>query len=625
MNILESINQPDDLKLLMPKQLTQLADEIRDLIINTVSENGGHLASSLGVVELTIALYKVFNFPSDKIIWDVGHQAYAHKILSDRRERFSTLRQKNGIAGFPKISESRYDTFGTGHASTSISAALGMAAARDIDKENYNVIAVIGDGALTGGEAFEALNNAGSLKKNMLIILNDNEMSISKNVGALSSYLSHIRTAPEYTHMKKDIGRLLNHLPKVGQTFYKTAEMLKDGVKNAFIAGGLFEEIGLSYIGPVDGNDLDSLINILQRIKNISGPILLHITTKKGKGYLPAENEPDKFHGIGRFDIQTGKTLSKASSIPTYTQIFSKTILELAQSDKDIVTITAAMPGGTGLIPFAKMYPERFFDVGIAEEHALTMAAGMAASGKKPVIVLYSTFAQRGYDQILHDICLQNLPVTICLDRAGIVGEDGPTHHGVFDYSFLRNIPGITIMAPKDENELRNMLYTAVTYGKPIVLRYPRGQAQGVHMDEQLTKLAIGQSEIINDNGEYAIIAAGTMVYPAMEAARLLAADDITCSVINARFIKPLDENLLIKLAQSKKYIITVEENVLAGGFGSAILELLTKNNISINNITCMGLPDKFIPQGSRSELLQDNKLTAEGIAETIKNISLQN
>lgn len=625
MNILESINQPDDLKLLMPKQLTQLADEIRDLIINTVAENGGHLASSLGVVELTIALYKVFNFPSDKIIWDVGHQAYAHKILSDRRERFSTLRQKNGIAGFPKISESRYDNFGTGHASTSISAALGMAAARDIDKENYNVIAVIGDGALTGGEAFEALNNAGSLKKNMLIILNDNEMSISKNVGALSSYLSHIRTAPEYTHMKKDIGRLLNHLPKVGQTFYKTAEMLKDGVKNAFIAGGLFEEIGLSYIGPVDGNDLDSLINILQRIKNISGPILLHITTKKGKGYLPAENEPDKFHGIGRFDIQTGKTLSKASSIPTYTQIFSKTILELAQSDKDIVAITAAMPGGTGLIPFAKMYPERFFDVGIAEEHALTMAAGMAASGKKPVIVLYSTFAQRGYDQILHDICLQNLPVTICLDRAGIVGEDGPTHHGVFDYSFLRNIPGITIMAPKDENELRNMLYTAVTYGKPIVLRYPRGQAQGVHMDEQLTKLAIGQSEIINDNGEYAIIAAGTMVYPAMEAARLLAADDITCSVINARFIKPLDENLLIKLAQSKKYIITVEENVLAGGFGSAILELLTKNNISINNITCMGLPDKFIPQGSRSELLQDNKLTAEGIAETIKNIRQQN
>lgn len=624
MNILESINQPDDLKLLMPKQLTQLADEIRDLIINTVSENGGHLASSLGVVELTIALYKVFNFPSDKIIWDVGHQAYAHKILSDRRERFSTLRQKNGIAGFPKISESRYDNFGTGHASTSISAALGMAAARDIDKENYNVIAVIGDGALTGGEAFEALNNAGSLKKNMLIILNDNEMSISKNVGALSSYLSHIRTAPEYTHMKKDIGRLLNHLPKVGQTFYKTAEMLKDGVKNAFIAGGLFEEIGLSYIGPVDGNDLDSLINILQRIKNISGPILLHITTKKGKGYLPAENEPDKFHGIGRFDIQTGKTLSKASSIPTYTQIFSKTILELAQSDKDIVAITAAMPGGTGLIPFAKMYPERFFDVGIAEEHALTMAAGMAASGKKPVIVLYSTFAQRGYDQILHDICLQNLPVTICLDRAGIVGEDGPTHHGVFDYSFLRNIPGITIMAPKDENELRNMLYTAVTYGKPIVLRYPRGQAQGVHINEQLTKLAIGQSEIINDNGEYAIIAAGTMVYPAMEAARLLAADDITCSVINARFIKPLDENMLIKLAQSKKYIITVEENVLAGGFGSAILELLTKNNISINNITCMGLPDKFILQGSRSELLQDNKLTAEGIAETIKNIRQQ-
>ncbi|WP_182187903.1 1-deoxy-D-xylulose-5-phosphate synthase [Pectinatus frisingensis] len=621
MNILEQLNTPDDLKLLLPKQLLQLAEEIRSLIIDTVSKNGGHLAPSLGTVELTIALYKIFDFPTDKLVWDVGHQAYTHKILSGRRDQFSTLRQKGGLTGFPKRSESPYDAFGVGHASTSISAALGMAAARDIDGGRFKVIAVIGDGAMSGGEAFEALNNVGALKKDMLIILNDNEMSISKNVGALSSYFSQIRTNPEYTRVKKDIGSLIARLPKVGQTFYKTAEILKDSVKNAFIAGGLFEEMGISYIGPVDGNNLPNLITILQRIKNIHGPVMLHILTKKGKGYPPAEKHPDKFHGIGRFNIETGQSVSKPSSIPTYTQIFSNTLLKIASDDKDIVAITAAMPGGTGLSAFARQYPERFFDVGIAEEHALTMAAGLASAGKKPVVALYSTFAQRGYDQILHDICLQNLPVTICLDRAGLVGEDGPTHHGVFDYSFLRNIPGITLMAPQDENELQHMLYTAIEHNGPIVLRYPRGQACGIPMDISLHHLPIGFGKILSDSGEYAIIAIGSMVCPALKAAEILRSDNILCSVINARFIKPLDKALLITLAQTKKHLITVEENVLAGGFGSAVLEVLSQNNISPGKITCLGLPDKFIPQGPRDELLRDYGLTAGGIAKTIKNL----
>ena len=619
MNILKNIKRASDLKLLLPNQLTQLAEEIRQLIIGVTSANGGHLASSLGVVELTIALYKVFNFPIDKLVWDVGHQAYAHKILTGRRDKFYTLRKSGGLAGFPKRTESIYDAFGTGHASTSISAALGMAAARDIDNEDYKVIAVIGDGALTGGEAFEALNNVGALKKDMLIILNDNEMSIAKNVGALSSYLSQIRTAPEYTKAKKNLGNFLHHLPKLGDTVYKTAGMLKDSIKNAFIAGGLFEEMGISYIGPVDGNNLFELINVLQRVENIRGPVLLHIFTKKGKGYIPAENKPDKFHGIGRFDIQTGESLSSPTTVPTYTQVFSKTLLEMARTDKDIVAITAAMPGGTGLTPFAQQYPKRFFDVGIAEEHAITMAAGLAAAGKKPVVALYSTFAQRGYDQILHDICLQKLPVTLCLDRAGIVGEDGPTHHGVFDYSFLRHIPNIMVMAPKDENELQRMMYTALACKAPVVLRYPRGQAYGVQMDKEPRPIAIAKAEVLETKGEIAIVAIGTMVYPAVEAAKKLAAEGIFCSVVNARFVKPLDKNLLLKLAATKKFILTVEENVLAGGFGSAVLELLCQNGSLQCAVKCMGLPDQFIPQGSRKELLQMNNLTAEGIASFIK------
>ncbi|WP_196604616.1 1-deoxy-D-xylulose-5-phosphate synthase [Pectinatus haikarae] len=625
MDILNNIKQPDDLKLLLQNQLLQLAEEIRKLIIDVAAENGGHLASSLGVVELTIALYKVFDFPTDKIIWDVGHQAYAHKILTGRRDKFHTLRKKGGITGFPKITESKYDAFGTGHASTSISAALGMACARDIDRQTYKVVAVIGDGALTGGEAFEALNNAGALKKDIVIILNDNEMSISKNVGALSRYLDKIRIAPEYTKVKKDVGTLLQHLPKVGDRVYKTASLLKDSIKNVLVAGNLFEEMGLSYIGPVDGNDMPKLIEVLQGINNMQGPVLLHVITKKGKGYMPAEKKPDKFHGIGRFDIQTGESLGKISNIPTYTQIFSEMLLKMAEVDKDIVAITAAMPGGTGLTPFSQKYPERFFDVGIAEEHALTMAAGLAAAGKKPFVALYSTFAQRGYDQILHDICLQNLPVTICLDRAGIVGEDGPTHHGVFDYSFLRNIPGILMMAPKDENELRRMMYTAAGCKSPAVIRYPRGQACGVNLDAGVQTVDIGKAEIITESaGDTVIIAVGTMVHPARKAAQKLSDEGIACSVVNARFIKPMDENMFAELGRTKRFILTVEENVLAGGFGSAVLEILSRNDAMPPKIKCMGLPDQFICQGARSELLQENNLTAEGIISVIRENSIK-
>lgn len=621
MSILENINDPSDVKRLLPQQLTQLARELREMIIKVTAANGGHLAPSLGVVELTIALYKVFNFPTDKLIWDVGHQAYAHKILTGRRDKFFTLRQKGGITGFPNRSESKYDAFGTGHASTSIAAALGMAAARDIDKDDYNVIAVIGDGAMTGGEAFEGLNNVGALKKKMLIILNDNEMSISKNVGALSAYLSQLRTVPQYNKAKEDLGKFLKHLPKVGSKVYKTAEIVKDSIKNAFIEGGLFEEMGLSYFGPLDGHDIPGLISILQRIKLMTGPVLLHIITKKGKGYLPAESHPDKFHGIGRFDIKTGQCPQKFSKILTYTQAFTKALLNIAKDNHDIVAITAAMPDGTGLLPFAKEYPQRFFDVGIAEEHALTMAAGLAAAGKRPIVSLYSTFAQRGYDQILHDICLQKLPVTICLDRAGLVGEDGPTHHGVFDYSYLRHIPNMTIMAPKDENELGNMLYTATKLATPVVIRYPRGEACNVLIDSEFSPLAIGKVEVLTDEAAIAIVAVGSMVYPALAASRQLAHDSIYCEVINARFVKPLDKDLLQKLAKTKKYIFTVEENVLAGGFGSAVLELLCGNGAICCPIKCIGLKDAFVAQGSRAELLAENKLTADGIASTIRDV----
>ncbi len=482
-NILDKINTPGDIKDLSVKELTILAGEIRNKIIDTCATNGGHLAPSLGTVDLTLALYSIFNPEQDKIIWDVGHQAYTHKILTGRKDRFSSLRTKGGITGFPKMSESNYDAFGVGHASTSISAAVGMAIERDMLKENHKVLAVIGDGAFTGGEAYEGLNYAGTMGKNIIVVLNDNEMSIDKNVGAMAEYLARIRIDPQYNKVKKDLQEFFQSIPYIGETLWKAGDSLKDGVYAALTPGSLFEFLGYTYVGPIDGHNIEFMQEVFAKAKDLEGPVLIHVRTTKGKGYDFAENEPDKFHGIGKFDRATGELIKKPGAAPSYTEIFSNAIIELAGMNPRISAITAAMPSGTGLKAFANVYPERFFDVGIAEEHAMTMAAGMAAAGGKPVVALYSTFAQRAYDQIVHDVCLQNLPVTICLDRGGLVGADGPTHHGVFDYSYLRHIPNLVVMAPKDENELRNMLYTAMEYNGPIAVRYPRGSATGVPVD----------------------------------------------------------------------------------------------------------------------------------------------
>lgn len=620
MNILEQIKSPADLKYMAVPQMQTLASQIRELIIKTVAQNGGHLAPCLGTVELTLALHKVFSCPRDKIVWDVGHQAYTHKILTGRREKFPTLRQKNGITGFPNRFESMYDAFGVGHASTSISAALGMAVARDLNHENYNVIAVIGDGALTGGEALEGLNNAGISKRRLIVILNDNEMSIAPNVGGLSEYLSLIRVNEKYRRAKKDVHRLLSSIPHIGTSVLKTANYVKDGFKNAIVPGGFFESLGFTYIGPVDGHNLDDLINILEKVKiNMDGPVLLHVQTKKGKGYIPAERHPDKFHGVGKFDISTGKPIVSDSIVPTYTAVFSQALVDLAAQNKDITAITAAMPSGTGLQKFSQIYPERFFDVGIAEEHAVTFAAGQATQGKHPVVAIYSTFSQRAYDQIIHDVALQNLPVVLCLDRAGLVGEDGPTHHGVFDMAYMRQIPNMVCMAPKDENELRQMVYSAVNYNCPCSIRYPRGKACGAEIQEDFTLVEKGKGELLSMGDDAAIIAVGSMVQEAIKAKDELLQEKINCTLINARFIKPLDANLILNAARKAKFIVTVEEGVLAGGFGSAVLELLNDNHIYMP-VVRLGIKDKFIEQGTRQEILDECGLNSKSIVSAVKN-----
>lgn len=621
MNILEQIKSPADLKYLSIPKMQALATQIRELIIKTVSQNGGHLAPCLGTVELTLALHKVFSCPRDKIVWDVGHQAYTHKILTGRRDKFSTLRKKNGITGFPNRFESIYDAFGAGHASTSISAALGMAVARDLNHENYNVIAVIGDGAMTGGEALEGLNNAGISKRKMIVILNDNEMSIAPNVGALSEYLSLIRVNEKYRRAKKDVHRILSSIPRIGNSVLKTANYVKDSFRNAIVPGGFFESLGFTYIGPTDGNNLEDLINVLEKIKiNMDGPVLLHVQTKKGKGYIPAERHPDKFHGIGKFDIATGKPIVSDSIIPTYTAVFSQALVDLAAQDKNITAITAAMPSGTGLQKFSELYPSRFFDVGIAEEHAVTFAAGQATQGKHPIVAIYSTFSQRAYDQIIHDVALQNLPVVLCLDRAGLVGEDGPTHHGVFDMAYIRQIPNMVCMAPKDENELRQMLYSAIKYNSPCTIRYPRGSACGVEIQEEFSLVEKGKGELLSIGDDIAIIAVGSMVQEAIKAREELLNEKINCSVINARFIKPLDANLILAIARKVKFIVTVEEGILAGGFGSAVLELLSDNNIYDVPVIRLGIKDKFIEQGTRQEILDECNLNSKSIVNAVKN-----
>ncbi|MEA5093110.1 1-deoxy-D-xylulose-5-phosphate synthase [bioreactor metagenome] len=621
MTLLDKINSPDDLKQFTAEELECLCNEIRTLLIDVTSKNGGHLAPNLGVVELTIALHKVFNTPKDKIVWDVGHQAYVHKILTGRKEAFATLRQYKGLSGFPKRQESPHDAFGTGHASTSISAALGMAAARDLKGEKYNVIAVIGDGALTGGMALEGLNNAGDLQKKLIVILNDNEMSIAKNVGAMSEYLYRIRTDPTYSKLKYDAESLLKSIPTIGEQVAKTANRLKDSLKYFLVPGMLFEDLGFTYMGPIDGQDIKAVEDVLETAKTIDKPVLVHIITKKGKGYLPAEISPNKFHGTGAFDIATGKKILVPNAPRTYTEVFSDTILELAENDDNLVAITAAMPDGTGLAPFAKKYPKRFFDVGIAEQHAVTMAAGMACDGIKPYVAIYSTFLQRSYDQVLHDVCMQNLHVVFCLDRAGLVGDDGYTHHGVFDYSYLSMMPNMTIMAPKDENELRHMLYTSTKLRGPVAIRYPRGSGLGVECNNALnTFLPIGKGEILREGKDVSIWAIGSMVKTACEVAEILAGVGIDANVINARFVKPLDEELLTEMAEKTKCIVTIEENILAGGFGSSILQHLNKLDMLTNTkVINFAIPDIFVPQGATKLLLQDMHLDSESISAIIQ------
>lgn len=613
---LRKINSSRDLKSLSINQLEKLAKEIREVIIATVSKNGGHLAPNLGVVELTIALHSTFQTPRDKIIWDVGHQCYVHKLVTGRREQFDTLRCYDGLSGFPRPDESEHDAFATGHSSTSISAALGMAVGRDIKGEKYNVVAIIGDGAMTGGMAFEALNHAGHLKKDLIVVLNDNKMSIAPNVGAMSGYLNRIRTDPKYSRGKDEIEQILRRIPSIGSTVLKVAERLKDSFKYLVVPGMIFEELGFTYLGPIDGHNISSMLSTLEQAKSLGGPVLVHVITEKGRGYAPAVEKADKFHGIGPFDIDSGNCIKK-SDISTYTEIFGRTLVKLAETDPNVVAITAAMCSGTGLNEFAREYPGRFYDVGIAEQHAITLAAGLASSGLKPVVAIYSTFLQRAYDQILHDVCLQNLPVVFAIDRAGIVGDDGPTHHGLFDFSFLRNIPNMTIMAPADENELQHMLNTALKINGPCALRYPRGTGLGVALDLNYKTIDIGKAEVLSEGKDITLLAVGNMVPVARRAAEMLKEQGILATVINARFIKPLDAECIVGYAERTGRLITIEENVLAGGFGSAVLEMLHANKNNVIQVKCLGIGDKFVEHGNQSFLHDKYGLSAQKIVDT--------
>ena len=612
--LLDTINSPEDVKALSIGQLKQLAVEIRDYMIRVISTNGGHLAPNLGVVELTLALHRVFSTPMDKLVFDVGHQSYIHKIVTGRREAFRTLRQYGGLSGFPKRSESEHDAFGAGHSSTSISAALGMAVARDLQGEDYEVVAIIGDGSMTGGMSYEALNNAGVLHKKMIVVLNDNEMSISKNVGAMSEYLYQLRTGETYNKIKNDIEGWLKNM-EFGTDVLKAIRRLKGSVKYLMVPTSIFEELGFTYLGPIDGHDVESLIEVLEAAKKIDGPVLVHVLTKKGKGYKPAEESPNKFHGTGPFDIATGRKITNPNAPITYTEVFGKTLSALADTDEKIVGITAAMPDGTGLNIFAKDHPDRFFDVCIAEQHAVTAAAGMAAAGMKPVTAIYSTFMQRAYDSIFHDICLQNLHVTMCLDRAGLVGDDGFTHHGVFDYAYLRSLPRMTIMAPKDENELRHMLKTALAHNGPVSVRYPRGSGVGVDITGPVETLPIGKAEVLREGKDVCLWAIGSMVTSAVAAAAKLAEAGISAGVVNMRFAKPLDEELLKEHAAKYGAIVTLEEGVLAGGVGSAVLESLnTAGLLQHCQVLTLGIPDEFVRHGDRKLLLRDLELDVDSI-----------
>ncbi len=622
MTLLESIQSPEDVKRLSRSQLPELAADVRKLIVEVVSRNGGHLASSLGAVELAIAIHYVFDTPQDKVIWDVGHQAYAHKILTGRREAFPTLRRHGGLSGFTRRSESPYDSFTTGHSSTSISAGFGMACAKSLKKEDSKVVAVIGDGSLTAGIAYEGLNQAGgTLKRDLIVILNDNEMSISRNVGALSSFLSRTFSAKKLQELRKELGFFFKKLPRIGEDIYQLAKRTEESFKSFVTPGMLFEAFNFEYFGPINGHKIDHLIDILNNIKYIREPVLLHVTTTKGRGYVPAEKNPVYFHGCGCFDAATGSCLDRKPTPPTYTEVFGRTLVELAAKDPRIVAVTAAMPEGTGLSGFAQAYPDRFFDAGIAEQHALTFAAGMAAEGFRPVVAVYSTFLQRAFDQVLHDVCLDRLPVILALDRGGLVGEDGPTHHGVFDLSFLRSLPNMVLMVPRDESELRRMMATALQHDGPIAFRYPRGAAAGVPLAPVSSPVPIGKAKVLFEGGDVALLAVGVSVGEAIKARALLADQGIQATVVDARFVKPIDTELLVDLARRIPRLVTVEENVRQGGFGSAVLEALNDAGIQHVAIERIGIPDTFVEHGSQSLLRAKYGLDATAIAKAARRL----
>jgi len=620
--LLTKIKSPAELKKFDSLQLLQLAEELRNQIVTTVASNGGHLGSSLGVVDLTVALHRVFDSPTDKIVWDVGHQAYAHKLLTGRQYQFDTLRQLNGISGFPKRCESEHDSFGVGHSSTSVSAASGMAAGRDINSDANKVIAVIGDGSLTAGMAFEGLNHAGHLKQKMIVILNDNEMSISPNVGALSSFLSRKMTSKSFIRFKKDTESILGYVPGIGRELVNIAKRAEESFKSFMTPGMLFEGFGFDYFGPIDGHNIDEMIETLENVAQIEGPVLLHVITKKGKGYEPAEQNQAKFHGVGPFNSETGVVDgSNTNTKVSYTKVFGDTLIDLATQDERIVAITAAMAAGTGLTGFADKFPKRFFDVGIAEQHAVTFAAGLACQGLRPVVTIYSTFMQRAYDQIVHDVCLQNLPVTFAMDRGGLVGADGPTHHGVFDLSFLRHIPNLTFAVPRNEVEFQRIMKTASLSTTPFAYRYPRGNVSGLSLPNEIEPLEIGKGELLRQGSDGLLIAIGTLVDEALSAADILAGQGINIAVIDARFVKPLDSKLILEQAEKAPFVVTAEENSLQGGFGTSILELLSDAGLSVP-VTRIGIPDKFIEQGSQKELRLQLGLNATGIVAKVKQLN---
>ena len=613
--VLDKIQRPNDVKELKEQELPILADEIRQFIIDKVSDNGGHLASNLGVVELTIALHRCLNFPQDKLIWDVGHQSYTHKILTGRKNGFDSLRKYHGMSGFPKRDESNCDAFDTGHSSTSLSAGLGMVCARELKKEKYKVVSVIGDGSLTGGLAFEALNNAASLKSNYIMILNDNHMSISENVGGLSHYLAGVRTAKGYTNFNKNVKSSLSKMNAIGEELERNIRRAKSMLKQVFIPGMFFEDMGITYLGPIDGHNIEALTEVIEDAKQVEGAVLIHVITEKGKGYEPAQLHPESYHGVGPFIKKNGMA-KKPKEEATYTDIFAKTICELAQTHEKLVTITAAMMDGCGLKGFAKRFPDRFFDVGIAEEHAVTFACGLAAGGFHPFFAVYSSFLQRGYDQILHDMCMQNLPVTLMLDRAGLVGNDGETHQGVFDLSYLTMIPNMTVFAPKNRYEFQDAIAFAADFEAPMAIRYPKTDAVRV-LKEYREPIKLGKSEWIRRGSRVALLAIGTMVETAMEVEELLAKDGIDATVVNLRFAKPLDYEMLDEVLDYHSLIVTMEENVLSGGVGEHICRYVELHSTGVRVIAC-GIPDKFIHQGSIKELLEETGLDAQSIYQKI-------